>query len=73
MLLLGHRFSASVPEILDQASLRFDIGVVRLEVRGNAPIPDSDAVQMRLRQLAKACGVEQAEIVQDAPEPVAGS
>ena len=72
-LLLGHRFSASVPEILDQASLRFDIGVVRLEIRGDAPIPDSDAVQMRLRQLAKVCGVEQADIVQLAPEPVAGS
>jgi exopolyphosphatase/guanosine-5'-triphosphate,3'-diphosphate pyrophosphatase len=63
VLLLGHRFSASVPEILDQARLRITATAVRLEVRPTARIPDSDAVQSRLRQLARVCGVENAEIV----------
>ncbi len=62
VLLLGHRFSASVPEILDQAQLRITATAVRLEVRKSARIPDSDAVQSRLRQLARVCGVENAEI-----------
>jgi exopolyphosphatase/guanosine-5'-triphosphate,3'-diphosphate pyrophosphatase len=62
-LLLGHRFSASVPEILAQARLRIDADAVRLEVRRAARVPDSDAVQARLRQLARVSGVEGAEIV----------
>ena len=62
-LLLGHRFSASVPEILEHARLRIDADAVRLEVVNPASVPDSDAVQARLRQLAKATGVEGAEIV----------
>ena len=67
VLLLGHRFSASVPEILDQARLRIDADAVRLEMRNADRVPDSDAVQARLRQLAKVSGVEGAEIV-----PVSG-
>jgi exopolyphosphatase/guanosine-5'-triphosphate,3'-diphosphate pyrophosphatase len=51
-----------VPEILDQARLRITATAVRLEVRPTARIPDSDAVQSRLRQLARVCGVENAEI-----------
>ena len=64
MLLLGHRFSASVPEILEQARVRIDADAVRLEVLSAERVPDSDAVQARLRQLARVSGVEGAEIVQ---------
>ncbi len=61
-LLLGHRFSASVPEILAHARLRIDADAVRLEVPADN-VPDSDAVRMRLRQLAKATGVDGTEII----------
>ena len=64
VLLLGHRFSASVPEILDQARLRIGATGVRLEVQSAARVPDSEAVQARLRQLARVSGVEGAEIVE---------
>jgi exopolyphosphatase/guanosine-5'-triphosphate,3'-diphosphate pyrophosphatase len=66
-LLLGHRFSASVPEILDEVRLRIGASAVRLEVLNADRVPDSDAVQTRLRQLARACGVERAEIVEATP------
>jgi len=62
-LLLGHRVSASVPEILDQVRLRIGANGVQLEVLSGERVPDSDAVQTRLRQLARASGVEGAEIV----------
>ena len=62
-LLLGHRFSASVPEILHHARLRIDADAVRLEVLNSQSVPDSDATQLRLRQLADAAGVGGAEIV----------
>ncbi len=62
-LLLGHRFSASVPEILTHARLRIDADAVRLEVLNQDSVPDSDAVQARLKQLAKTAGVNGAEIV----------
>ena len=64
VLLLGHRFSASVPEILEQARIRIDVDAVRLEVQNAERVPDSDAVQTRLRQLARVSGVEGAEILQ---------
>ncbi len=64
VLLLGHRFSASVPEILDQVRLVIGTDAVRLEVASTERIPDGDAVQARLRQLARACGVAGAEIVE---------
>ena len=67
VLLLGHRFSASVPEILDQVRVRIGTTAVRLEVLNAAHVPDSDAVQMRLRQLARVAGVEGVEIVDMAP------
>ena len=44
---------------------------VRLEVAHDDLVPDSDAVQTRLRQLARACGVEGAEVV--SAETVAGA
>ena len=67
VLLLGHRFSASVPEILEQVRVRIGTTSVQLEVLNGEHVPDSDAVQMRLRQLARVAGVEGAEIVQMAP------
>jgi exopolyphosphatase/guanosine-5'-triphosphate,3'-diphosphate pyrophosphatase len=67
VLLLGHRFSASVPEILEQVRVRIGTTSVQLEVLNREHVPDSDAVQMRLRQLARVAGVEGAEIVQMAP------
>jgi exopolyphosphatase/guanosine-5'-triphosphate,3'-diphosphate pyrophosphatase len=63
-LLLGHRFSASVPDILADARLSINVDAVRLEVLNPKSIPDADAVQTRLRQFAKAAGVEGAEIVE---------
>jgi exopolyphosphatase/guanosine-5'-triphosphate,3'-diphosphate pyrophosphatase len=62
-LLVAHRFSASVPEILETARLRIGSDAVRLEVVDHEGEPDSDAVQTRLRQLAKVVGVDAAEIV----------
>ncbi len=63
VLLLGHRFSASVPEILQEARLRIDADAVRLEVLDRDKMPDSDAVLDRLKQLAKASGVDGAEVL----------
>ena len=63
-LLLGHRFSASVPDILHHARIKLDIDTARLEILNARSIPDSDAVQVRLRQLAKAAGLDNAEIVE---------
>jgi exopolyphosphatase/guanosine-5'-triphosphate,3'-diphosphate pyrophosphatase len=63
-LLLGHRFSASVPEILRHGRLRIDADAVRLEILDPESVPDSDAVLTRLQQLAKATGVEQSEVVE---------
>jgi exopolyphosphatase/guanosine-5'-triphosphate,3'-diphosphate pyrophosphatase len=63
VLLLGHRFSASVPAILEQARVRIGASAVRLEILSEELVPDSDAVQTRLRQLARVAGVEGAEIV----------
>jgi exopolyphosphatase/guanosine-5'-triphosphate,3'-diphosphate pyrophosphatase len=63
-LLLGHRFSASVPEILTHGRLHLDSDEVRLEILDSESVPDSDAVQSRLRQLAMATGVAGADIVE---------
>lgn len=62
-LLLAHRFSASVPDILNHARLRIEADAVRLEVADPSSVPDSYAIRVRLRQLAKVAGVEGAEIV----------
>ncbi|HSK41387.1 MAG TPA: Ppx/GppA phosphatase family protein [Arenibaculum sp.] len=59
---LGHRFSGSVPEILDTATLRITTDCVRLEIAASSEdVPDSDAVQARMKQLAKALGVPRTE------------
>lgn len=67
-LLLGHRFSASVAEILDHSRLHIDQNAVRLEILNPDSAPDSEAVLSRLRQLAKAIGVSGSEIVRSTDE-----
>jgi exopolyphosphatase/guanosine-5'-triphosphate,3'-diphosphate pyrophosphatase len=67
VLLLGHRFSASVPEILAGARVRLAADAVRLEVTHPEHMPDSEAVQARLKQLARVCEVESAEVVAVTP------
>lgn len=62
-LLLGHRFSGSVPQILNGARLKIGPDLVRLEVLSTESVPDSDAVRARLKQLAKAVGVRRTEIL----------
>jgi len=62
-MLLGHRFSGSVPEILDTAGLRVEPDRVCLDVSDTESVPDSDAVRSRLRSLAKAIGVRRSEII----------
>ena len=62
-LLLGHRFSASVPAILHDSRLRIDADAIRLEIVNSESVPDSDAVQNRLRKLAKSTGISNTEIV----------
>jgi exopolyphosphatase/guanosine-5'-triphosphate,3'-diphosphate pyrophosphatase len=64
VMLLGHRFSASVPEILDEARVRIDADAVRFEVLNAEHVPDSEAVQDRLRQLARATGAGGTEVVE---------
>lgn len=61
-LLLGHRFSASVPEILTHSRLRIEPDAVRLDILDAQSVPDSAAVQSRLQQLAKTAGIRKAEI-----------
>ncbi|MER2509420.1 Ppx/GppA phosphatase family protein [Amaricoccus sp.] len=62
-LLLGHRFSASVPEILAQSRVRIDADAARLEMLSGERVPDGDAVLSRLRQLARVSGVAGAEVI----------
>ena len=62
-MLLGHRFSGSVPEILDAARIKIEQDRVSLHVSDTESVPDSDAVRSRLRNLAKVIGVRRSEIV----------
>ncbi len=57
-LLLGHRLSASVPDILEHARLRVEPDTIRLEIRDRTGMADSEAVNSRLQQLAKVIGLE---------------
>ena len=61
-MLVGYRFSGSVPEILDHASLAIDDTTVRLLVDERTDVPDSDAVQSRLALLAKALGRDEVAV-----------
>ena len=62
-MLLGHRFSGSVPEILDHASIDVDADTVTLSVDEATSVPDSEAVQARLSLLAKALGRDRTAVV----------
>lgn len=62
-MLLGHRFSGSVPEILDASRIRIERDRVCLQVNDTESVPDSEAVRSRLRSLAKVIGVPRSEIV----------
>lgn len=62
-MLLGHRFSGSVPEILDTARISVEQDRVYLKVSNTESVPDSDAVRSRLRGLAKTIGVRRSEII----------
>ncbi len=62
-LQLGHRFSASVPDILQEGRLRIDADAVRLELLNRDRMPDSDAVLDRLRQVGKVSGVDGVDVV----------
>jgi exopolyphosphatase/guanosine-5'-triphosphate,3'-diphosphate pyrophosphatase len=62
-MLLGHRFSGSVPEILDTARIMIEPDRVLLSVSNTESVPDSDTVRSRLRGLAKAIGVRRSEII----------
>jgi len=62
-MLLGHRFSGSVPEILDMAKLLIEDDRVCLLVSNTESVPDSDAVRSRLRDLAKTIGLRRSEIL----------
>lgn len=62
-MLLAYRFSGSVPDILKTARLRIETDRVCLETSDAVRAPDSDAVRTRLKQLAKALGVSDMEIV----------
>ncbi|PRY25001.1 exopolyphosphatase/guanosine-5'-triphosphate,3'-diphosphate pyrophosphatase [Aliiruegeria haliotis] len=59
-LLLGHRFSASVPDILGHSSLRIESDAVRLGISRSSQVPDSDTVRTRLFQLARVLDMEAA-------------
>jgi exopolyphosphatase/guanosine-5'-triphosphate,3'-diphosphate pyrophosphatase len=63
-LRLAHRLSGCVGSILETASLHVEAGQVRLEIRSNAGIPDSDTLKSRLQDLARALRVPNAEIVE---------
>ena len=51
---LAYRFAGCVPEILDSVRLKIAAEGVGLEIAPGALVPDSDAVQGRLKLLAKA-------------------
>ncbi|WP_171172499.1 Ppx/GppA phosphatase family protein [Ruegeria sp. HKCCA0370] len=57
-LLLGHRFSASVPKILEHAKIIVDPDVLRLVIEESSEVPDSDAVKARMAKLAKVFGLD---------------
>jgi exopolyphosphatase / guanosine-5'-triphosphate,3'-diphosphate pyrophosphatase len=63
-LRLAHRLSGCVGAILATASLHIEAGLVRLEIKSSAGIPDSDTLRSRLSDLAKALRVPNAEIVE---------
>jgi exopolyphosphatase/guanosine-5'-triphosphate,3'-diphosphate pyrophosphatase len=60
-LRLAYRYAGCVPEILATARLRIDDNGLALETAGGAKLPDSEAVQARVRLLAKSLDLPVAE------------
>lgn len=65
-MLLGHRFSGSVPAILDHAHLQIEAERVTLHVDEATTVPDGDAVQARLSLLGRALRCESTRVVSGA-------
>lgn len=63
-MLVGYRFSGSVPEILEGSRLVLERARVVLQVGAAARAPDSEALLARLRLLARAAGVKHAVLEQ---------
>ena len=64
---LAYRYAGCVPEILATARLRIDANGVTLETADGAKLPDSEAVQARVRLLAKSLDLPVVEPVASAP------
>jgi exopolyphosphatase/guanosine-5'-triphosphate,3'-diphosphate pyrophosphatase len=62
-LLLGYRFSGSVPDILLTSKLRIEAEGVWLEVVSDESVPDAEAVMSRLKMLAKTLNIPAIEPV----------
>lgn len=60
---LAYRYSGSVPDILASAELGIETDRVSMTTSGLVNAPDSDAVQVRMRQLARALGVPDSDVV----------
>ena len=59
---LAYRLSAGMPRVLDASRLRIDSDTIRLEVGGAARVPDSEAVNDRLKLLAAAIGMDRFKV-----------
>ncbi|MFN0191384.1 MAG: hypothetical protein ACKVP5_05310 [Aestuariivirga sp.] len=63
-MLLAHRLSGSVPELLEKSRLVHESDILRLEVAKAARVPDSEVVAGRLKLLAVALGAKRWDIVE---------
>jgi exopolyphosphatase/guanosine-5'-triphosphate,3'-diphosphate pyrophosphatase len=61
-MLLAHRLSGSVPELLEKSRLVHESDILKLEVAKAARVPDSEVVAGRLKLLAMALGAKRWEI-----------
>lgn len=64
---LAYRFAGCVPEILASARLRIDADGVGLEISKGAKVPDSEAVQGRMKPLARALDLSVADTISEVP------
>ena len=65
-MLVGYRYSGSVPAILETSRLSIGPRRVTLTVSSAARAPDSEALMNRLRLLAGAVGVKDVSIIEAA-------
>ena len=63
-ILLGYRLSGGVPHVLSSARITVEGDALRVEVGGEARVPDSEVVGDRLRLLAAAIGAKRSEIIE---------